>query len=60
MTTCVICQETIKPNKYNGWAGGHNAQPLKDGRCCDNCNDLVIEARINNAIYVQATQHLTD
>ena len=40
MGKCVICSET-----YEGH--GHNAQPLKDGRCCDNCNAKVIMERIN-------------
>ena len=33
----------------NGWAGGHNAQPLADGQCCSNCNGLVIIARMRQA-----------
>ena len=33
----------------NGWAHGHNAQPLADGQCCSSCNGLVILARIDQA-----------
>lgn len=25
---------------------GHNAQPLRGGRCCDDCNQTVIEHRL--------------
>jgi len=28
---CTICKQTI-----TGY--GNNAQPINDGRCCDNCN----------------------
>ena len=38
--TCVICHDPII-----GW--GHNARPLADGRCCDDCNVDVITSRIN-------------
>ena len=31
MKTCIICKE-----KYEGY--GNNAQPIKDGQCCDECN----------------------
>lgn len=37
---CSICK---KP--YTGW--GNNAQPVNDGRCCDDCNTTaVIPARL--------------
>lgn len=37
---CSICGA-----EYFGW--GNNAQPVNDGRCCDNCNTAyVIPARI--------------
>jgi len=47
---CVICQAKILPNKI-GWTKGHNALPIKDGRCCDTCNQEVIEERIKASIY---------
>jgi hypothetical protein len=29
------------------WRDGNNAQPIMDGRCCDECNNtLVIPARL--------------
>ena len=40
MSRCVICGELIV-----GY--GHNAVPVRDGRCCDVCNDFrVIPARL--------------
>ena len=38
---CSICKEKIE-------GFGHNAQPINDGRCCDDCNNLVIGARMKN------------
>lgn len=41
--TCSICGDT-----YTGY--GHNADPVNDGRCCDDCNGVhVIPARIDHA-----------
>ena len=38
--TCCICRET-----YRGF--GNNAQPYRDGRCCDDCNTrYVLKARM--------------
>ena len=37
---CSICGK-----EYSGW--GNNAQPVNDGRCCDDCNTTaVIPARL--------------
>ena len=51
MTTnelCVICHEPIDAQP-NGWAYGHNAQPIAEGQCCTDCNiELVIPARMEN------------
>ena len=47
MRICVLCDKAIKPDS-NGWDKGHNAQPVKDGQCCGNCNSyVVLPARIN-------------
>jgi len=51
MSKCCICTMELEPHKdKNGrvyWKDGHNAFPVKDGRCCDKCNkEIVIEARI--------------
>ncbi len=47
---CCICEQDILPNAIHeslGWYEGHNAEPVKEGRCCDGCNDMfVIPARI--------------
>ena len=41
-----IVNEKVK-QKY--WTEGNNAQPVKDGRCCDKCNkEIVIPTRIFN------------
>ena len=37
---CSICKENMV-GKF-----GHNAQPINDGKCCDDCNTLVIIERI--------------
>lgn len=42
---CSICEKCI-PEK-NGWSQGNNAQPVNNGRCCDECNArVVIPARL--------------
>lgn len=44
---CSICGEKIAPHPLSGFAGGNNAQPINDGRCCDDCDaTVVIPARI--------------
>ena len=53
---CSICEGHIEPLRDDKgeivWEGGNNAQPVNDGRCCDECNmTAVIPARmaqINN------------
>lgn len=48
MKRCCICNKVIK-----GY--GHNAEPVKDGICCDKCNaDQVLPARIILAIFDEA------
>jgi len=45
---CCICKEEIEIEE-NGWASGNNAEPVMEGRCCNNCNmELVIPKRIKN------------
>jgi hypothetical protein len=51
MLKCVICKGSIEPDKTPDgqvyWEGGHSAQPIADGRCCNNCNDnVVLTARL--------------
>lgn len=49
---CVICSEEIKPllHPETGevvYEGGNNAEPVSRGRCCDECNMIiVVPARI--------------
>ena len=38
---CCICTNPIDVHP-NGWADGHNAEPVEDGRCCSDCNMLVV------------------
>lgn len=45
---CCLCKKKIVVDEY-GWAKGHNAHPLKKGRCCWDCNlRKVIPERIKN------------
>tara|TARA_R110000822_G_scaffold3972_22_gene17052 strand:- start:81 stop:290 length:210 start_codon:yes stop_codon:yes gene_type:complete len=49
---CVLCEGYIQPKKTEDgvvyWRDGNNAQPIMDGRCCDECNNtLVIPARMD-------------
>ena len=37
---CSICEDNID----DGF--GNNAAPINDGRCCNDCNNLVIRRRI--------------
>ena len=39
---CSICSDTIGVEPVTNWAYGHNAQPINDGRCCTECNNLVV------------------
>ena len=42
---CCLCKREIE--KVGTWIQGNNAMPLKDGRCCDECNyTQVIPARL--------------
>ena len=50
MIICSICNEPIPTTSY-GWSEGNNAQPINDGRCCDNCDaTVVIPKRIERVI----------
>ena len=44
---CSICGDKVDLHLHpvTGevyWDQGHNAAPIKDGRCCDDCNDTVV------------------
>lgn len=36
MVKCCLCKKEIEI--INGWDSGNNAEPVKNGRCCDKCN----------------------
>lgn len=45
VTECSICLAPVHEHSHNGevyWSGGHNAQPITDGRCCDSCNTYIV------------------
>jgi hypothetical protein len=44
---CVICSQKISSDP-DGWNGGHNAEPIAEGRCCGDCNAIVIVRRLND------------
>jgi hypothetical protein len=49
---CSICGETIYPHPISGWAGGNNAWPINNGRCCQVCDDtVVIPTRIRRIMH---------
>jgi len=39
---CCICTEEIRPHPGSIWKGGHNAEPVAPGRCCEACNGSVV------------------
>jgi len=39
---CCLCGESLM-------GFGNNAQPLKEGKCCDSCNIQVIKERLKSA-----------
>ena len=45
MKKCAICKGTIDV-QANGWAGGHEAWPLAEGKACSDCNKRVLEHRV--------------
>jgi hypothetical protein len=55
---CVLCGGDIDAQRDSGgeivWAGGHNAQPLAEGRCCSLCNDTkVVPKRMRQVFNVE-------
>ena len=45
---CSICGGDIEI--IGTWTQGHNAQPINDGRCCGDCNNLVIMRRLRDIL----------
>ncbi len=60
---CCICEDKVDLHLHpiNGevyWDKGHNAYPIKDGRCCNDCNSkYVIPARIYAINHPDAVIH---
>ena len=52
---CCICNGPIDPHTTPDgevyWTHGHNALPVKDGRCCTACNSIVLSARLSALSY---------
>lgn len=38
---CSICGEKITKDS-NGWEGGCNADPINEGRCCEECDKTIV------------------
>lgn len=45
---CSICGQDILADPVTGWSQGNSAWPITTGRCCRDCNNLVITRRIND------------
>ena len=41
--------------EYRGY--GHNTQPINDGQCCDECNNIVMISRLNK---IKLNKHEVD
>ena len=55
---CVICEKPITADA-NGWEGGHNAQPVAKGQCCNDCNARHVEpAQYKQAGYSQTEANI--
>ena len=39
---CKICDKEISMDVDGKWDGGHNAEPINEGRCCEKCNDTIV------------------
>lgn len=51
--TCSICGNPILPQPLSGWAGGNNAQPINDGRCCESCDWMYVVPERIRLVYSQ-------
>jgi hypothetical protein len=52
---CCICLREIDV-EINGWSEGHNAEPIEKGRCCSECNTLlVVPERLHRLILKSAS-----
>ena len=39
---CVICEEQIGIDSDGILDGGHNAEPIQSGQCCEPCNNNIV------------------
>lgn len=54
---CCICGEEIAP--VGDWTMGNNAEPVADGRCCNDCdNRVVIPTRL--AMFVRGVTSMKE
>ena len=54
---CSICKEEIPSRE--GWDQGNNAEPVNDGRCCDDCDwNVVIPARLDELQEYKVRMHV--
>jgi hypothetical protein len=54
---CSICNEEIQAN--GDWVLGNNAEPINEGRCCDDCNwRVVIPARLDELQEYKVRMHV--
>ena len=44
---CCMCGKKIRKEPITGWDKGNNAEPIMTGRCCNQCNDIVIRVRLS-------------
>ena len=63
MKECSICGGNIDIHYTEDgevyWSDGHNAQPINDGRWCDDCNETVVmPVRLNE--YMRDSDGSTD
>lgn len=54
---CCLCNQEIQPHPLSKWDKGNNAQPLAEGRCCDDCDQTkVIPERIKQYLEAQKNE----
>jgi hypothetical protein len=54
---CSICNEEIQAK--GDWVLGNNAEPINEGRCCDDCNwRVVIPARLDELQEYKVRMHV--
>ena len=50
---CILCGADIQPHRNEDgvifWQGGHNAEPLAKGSCCNHCQPKVLAERMKRA-----------